>query len=230
MAGIDLGSLIAGGMADKTGPAAAAATAAPPTPSREAVETAALGAPKPKLPKVEEETKTANKSAWSTYLKDPRIKAGFLQMGVNLLAGQSAGRAIGGGLAAVGRAGDTQRTQEQEDTENALKNAKAVQALAKGAGGGSGSSSVSSSKSVAKWLKMIKEALSGTDADPLAGIDVAIPGFSPFNQTKLAEISASLEGKGVDPTAMLNTAMTTDLTEAQFMASAQVYLDSKGKK
>jgi len=223
MAGIDLGSLIQGQMADDQRPQArtpaapkptAPATSPKPTARPDAVRTAALGSA---------EADGKSNPVLSQYLADPRVRAGLLQMGVNLLSGQNIGEAVGGGLAATGRAGEVARDQEQADIENALKNAKDAKALA----GGSGSGKAASTKLVKKWKGLIDEALTPILADSLSG-EAGIPGFTSFNRQKLAEIASQMEGQGIDPTNMLNVAASGSWrdtnTEDQFVSKVAATL------
>ncbi|HEY9819134.1 MAG TPA: hypothetical protein V6D20_25475, partial [Candidatus Obscuribacterales bacterium] len=185
-----------------------------PTARNAAVETAALGAPKSTtstastaaptggqekvLPKEEVET---NKALWKQYLSDPRVRAGFLQMGVNLLAGQNFGEAAGGGLAAIGRAGQTEKDQAEDQRKLDLEERRvaAAEAAAKarasgGGGGGGGKGKDAKLTGYKDWLDMVSKSGLGQQVDDFG--EVIAPGMSQIEMSGIASDLATIEAMG----------------------------------
>lgn len=208
---IGLGSLVKGGLAD---PLVAPETAPNP------VEIAALGstgkAVQAGTPQTQDPATAERTFQWKQALQDPRIKAGFLQMGVNLLAGQSLGSAAGGGLAAVGRAGQAETEAELAAAEEARKQEELQ--LKKDAFKASRARKTSSpSDKIDKrrevWLKRLAE----QDKLQASNLDYVPPSLA--DRYQLADTLAWIEERKGDPAAFLQ--MYQQNPEAAMNAFAQ---------
>lgn len=171
--------------------------------------------PVPTQPLPQGVTPQQNQIDWKNFLSNPAVKAGFLQMGVNLMAGQNPGAAIGGGLAAMGRAQGI--TQEQE----AARAAAAAKA-AKGGGGGGGSSGGAARPTKLKNMTWVQfnDMIDGylESQDPLGMGEGPI--FTPGQRQQMWDRAIDVEAAGGSALGWVDVALQQGLPVAEQMYQA----------
>lgn len=158
-------------------------------------------------------TPQQNQIDWKNFLSNPAVKAGFLQMGVNLMAGQNPGAAIGGGLAAMGRAQGI--SQEQE----AVRAAAAAKAAKGGGGGGGGSTARPTKLKNMTWTQfnsMLDNYLESQDPLGLGEGTVLTPG----QRQQMWERAIDVEAAGGSALGWVDVALQQGLPVAEQMYQA----------
>ena len=188
--------------------------------NQEALTTFVAGTPQPMALRQQpqpgnQQINGENKSKWSGFLQDPRVKAGLLQAAVNLLAGQNIGQAIGGGLAATGRAGTIEKQQAAEALAQQMALEKHSLAMAKGVkglrSGSRGKGSSKSSKLLKKYMKGISDYQKALADNAFPGQDINL--LTPIEIEYVANNAAEMESNNIDPliiNSMVEYAMNND--------------------
>ena len=150
-------------------------------------------------------TPTPQAQDWNALLRDPRVKTGLLQMGVNLLAGQGLGASLGGGLAAIGRGGqasidaeEAARVANLDERAMRLRESTAVGRVSGGGSGGSGGRGGNEEDvpenfmSLEDFMKLIKD----YESNLLPGQGVQL---NPGQRIALYNTAAQIAATGTDP-------------------------------
>lgn len=151
--------------------------------------------PKPAVPQQQQATTPAAappseggdlRSGWQTFLSDPANRAGLLQFGLSMLAGnpenslaQNIGQSLGEGFAARGEAQQMQVAQDAEgrkearqkrldDSQIALRSAQAARALRPPQSRTSTSGQVTPKDYAKEWIKFVKDARKNEDERTIA--------------------------------------------------------------
>ena len=137
---------------------------------------------------------------WNKFLNDPRLRAGLAQLSVNLLAGQGAGEALGGGFAAIGRAGKALDVNAATALSLQAKQAKGTGGTG-GRRGSSGGTKSGTGIGTADEIKNLAEQLRLQDeiANSNAGLGNEVPILSKSSYIQLAKLALKAKKAGVDP-------------------------------